>query len=293
MDRLEKHRAAISAALATLLFFAAGCGSMVRSAARPLIENLSSSIMKQRDVELVRQGAPAYLLLVDSLVQGSPDDVDTLSTAAGLYSAYTSAFVIDNDLERAKILSEKAKGYAVRALSIRNAVFAKVHDKPFEQFQAVLPALKREDLDLAFLVISTWASYIQAHSGNWDSLADIAKVEAMTRRLLELDETFGHGSGHLVMGVIETLLPAALGGRPDDAKKHFERAMELSVGKFLMTPVMYAEHYAKTVFDRDLYESLLKKVLETPDDVYPDLILVNVLARKKAARMLAEADKIF
>ncbi|MFA6033061.1 MAG: TRAP transporter TatT component family protein [Myxococcota bacterium] len=284
----------IFAALVLVAAVCTGCGSMVRSATRPMIENLSSSIMKQRDVELVRQGAPAYLLLIDGLAEGSPRDAGTLASAARLYSAYNSAFVMDgDDPERAKILSEKAKGYAIAAMSLRNGTFARLHDKPFEQFQEVLPTLKKGDEDAVFLVISTWASYIQAHRDKWDNVADVAKIEALTRRLLELDETYYYGSGHLVMGVLCTLLPAALGGRPDEAKKHFDRALEISGGRFLQAYVLYADSYALAVFDRELYEKLLKTAMQAPDDVIPDIVLISVLAKKQAARKLAGADKLF
>ena len=273
--------------------FCAGCGSLARTATRPMIESLSSSIMKQRDVELVRQGAPAYLLLIDGLVENSPKDADTLATAANLYSAYNSAFVMDGDPGRAKILSEKAMGYAVAAMSIRNGAFARLHDRPFEQFQEMLPALKKGDVEALFLVISTWASYIQTHRGSWDNVADVAKIEALTRRLLELDEPYYYGSGHLVMGVLCTLLPPALGGRPEEAKKHFERAVEISGGRFLQVYVLFAEHYARAVFDRELYEKLLKTTLQAQDDVDPKIVLINVLAKKQAAKMLLDADTIF
>jgi tetratricopeptide (TPR) repeat protein len=281
------------AAPASILALCPGCGPVVRSAARPVIDNLSSSIMKQRDVELVRQGAPAYLLLIDGLVEGSPGDQDTLKTAASLYSAYISAFLMEGEPGRARILSEKARGYAVAAMSIRNKSFARLYDRPFTQFREVLPKIEKGDVDAAFLVIGTWAAYIQTHRDNWDNVADIAKIEALAGRILELDETHYYGSAHLVMGVLQALLPAALGGRPEEAKSHFERAVEISGGKFLQAYVMFAEHYARAVFDRELYEKLLKTAASAPDDVDPGIILVNVLAKRRAEKLLLEADKIF
>ena len=51
-----------------------GCASIISSAATNLSKNLSSAILNQDDPELVRAGAPSYLLLLDSFVEGSPDD---------------------------------------------------------------------------------------------------------------------------------------------------------------------------------------------------------------------------
>ena len=65
-----------------------GCTIIVSSAATGLADNLSSSILNQDDPELVRAGAPSYLLLLDSFVEGSPDDPDILAAAATLYATY-------------------------------------------------------------------------------------------------------------------------------------------------------------------------------------------------------------
>lgn len=265
----------------------------MKKATDPLIDNLSTSIMKQQDLELVRDGAPAYLLLIDSFIEGSPDDPDMLMAAAQLYSAYTSAFVIDEDKPRAKIMSKKAKNYAFTAMSIKNTTFATLHDKPYEEFEAILPTIQPGDEEILFLVISTWSTFIQAHSGDWDNLADIAKVEALVKRLLELDETYYYGSPHLAMGILKTLLPKALGGRPEEAKVHFEKAIEISQGKFLPAQVTYAKNYARLSFDRQLHDRLLAQVMETPVDIVPELTLINAMAKKQAEGLLADADEYF
>ena len=59
-----------------------GCASMVASAGSGLAGNLSIAIMNQDDPELVRDGAPAYLLMLDSFVQGSPGNEAVLRAAA-------------------------------------------------------------------------------------------------------------------------------------------------------------------------------------------------------------------
>lgn len=258
-----------------------------------MIDNLTASVMKQRDPDLVRDGAPSLLLLIDGMVEGSPHDADTLMAAARLYSAYASAFVLDKDQDRTKILSRKARDYAFTALSLRNKTFAQFYDKPFAQFQNVLTMLQPGDEEPLFLVISTWASYIQAHRDNWDNLADIAKVEALAKRLLELDETYYFGSGRLVLGILKTFLPEALGGQIKQARAHFEQAIEISKGTFLPAYVMYAKQYARLTFDRPLHDRLLHKVLETPADVVPELTLINTIAQKQAQKLLAEADEYF
>ena len=52
---------------------------------------------------------------------------------------------------------------------------------------------------------------------------------------------------------------------------------------------MYAKSYAKLVYDGKLFFELLEKVLQSPVDTEEDLILVNTLAQRQAADMIADA----
>ena len=62
--------------------FLASCATVVATAGGGMAENLNAAIMNQDDPELVRDGAPAYLLMLDSFVEGAPGDpTDNSSTS--------------------------------------------------------------------------------------------------------------------------------------------------------------------------------------------------------------------
>jgi hypothetical protein len=111
-------------------------------------------------------------------------------------------------------------------------------------------------------------------------------------RVVELDESYSHGEGHLYLGVFATLLPPALGGKPEEGRVHFERAIALSAGRDLMAKVEYARRYARITYDRPLHDRLLQEVLDA-DAVATGLTLSNVLAKRQARELLASADKYF
>ena len=75
-------------------------------------------------------------------------------------------------------------------------------------------------------------------------------------------------------------------------KKHFDRAIEISQGKNLLMKTMYAELYARLIFDQELHDQLLKDVLSS-DPVAPNLSLINTFAQKKAKSLLAESPEYF
>ncbi|MDH5765472.1 MAG: TRAP transporter TatT component family protein, partial [Gammaproteobacteria bacterium] len=111
-------------------------------------------------------------------------------------------------------------------------------------------------------------------------------------RVLELDEAISNGDAHLYMAVMESLLPPAMGGKPEIAKKHFERALEISGRKNLMAFLMYAEKYARLLFDRELHDKLLNELLSVkkPES---NTLLIDTIARAKARELLTDADDYF
>lgn len=269
---------------------ATGCGRIIIYSARPLVDDINRSFMQQQDVDLAEQGTPTFLLLLDGLIVHSPKDKTLLLSGAKAYSSYTTAFVGDKYPERNKILAEKAREYAFRAFSLHNRKFAKAKDKPHSEFVTYLPSFGEKDVHYLFYVATCWAGWIQANSESWDAIADLPKVQSLFKRTIELDESFYYGASHTFMGVLLTIRPPSLGGRPEEARKHFERALELGQGRFLPTYVMYAKHYAKLVYKEKLFYDLLEKVLDSPMDEVSELILINRLARRQARDLIDDAD---
>ena len=91
-----------------------GCSAVVSNLSSGMADNLSGAILNQDDPELVREALPAYLLMLDSVLQSDPESVSTLSAAAQLYSAYASALI--DDPARARVLTNRARDYGSRAL---------------------------------------------------------------------------------------------------------------------------------------------------------------------------------
>jgi TRAP transporter T-component len=260
------------------------------SATTRMATNLSTAVLNQTDPETVRQGAPAYLLLADSLIEGDPENSAVLQTGARLYVAYAAAFIADP--ERARRLTARAMDYAERALCRDYQAACTPAARRPEGFVDALNGATRTDVP----VIYTWgvarAGWIQARSDDWNAIAELPKVEAAMSRVVALDEGYERGAAHMLLGVLATLRPPAFGGKPDEGRRHFERAIELSGGADLMGRVRFARHYARLVFDRSLHDRLLNEVL-VAETVRPGLTLSNTLAKEEARQLLAEADKYF
>jgi hypothetical protein len=268
----------------------AGCASFATSATSRLADNLSSAILNQDDPETVEAGAPSYLLLIDSLIEGDPRNEDLLLAGSRLYGAYAAAFI--REPERARRLARKARDYGDRALCAHDAKLCDLLERPFDDFAAAVALTGKGDVPVLYASGAAWAGWIQANSSDWNAIASLAKVKAMMTRVAELDETYSHGEAHLYLGVFATLLPPALGGKPEEGRAHFERAIALSAGRDLMAKVEYARRYARIIYDRDLHDRLLQEVLAA-DAVESGLTLSNVLAKRQAKELLDSAESYF
>lgn len=252
--------------------------------------NLSNAIVNNDDLATVKAGAPAYLLMLDSFIEGDPENTKMLLSAAKLNSAYAGVFV--KDVARAKRLTQKSLDFALSANCIEFSERCDLKKMDFKQFEDVIKQYNKEQIDYLFTLGSSWAGWIQAHSDDWNAAADLARVTKIMQHALTLDESYQFGQIHLYLGVLNTLLPPSLGGKPELGKQHFEKAIHFSDNKNLMAKVVYAEKYARLMFDQELHDRLLNDVLKTEPRT-KGFTLTNMLAQQQAKSLLASGKDYF
>jgi TRAP transporter TatT component family protein len=266
--------------------FAAGCTTLIGGIAA---DTLSAAILNQDDPALVESGVPAYLLLVDGLISEHPDNVALLSAGAQLFSLYGSRFAPP---ERAVTLTAKARRYGERAICLAHEPACHWADADYTRFVTELEDVDDRDIGPLYSYAVSWLSHLDATSEDWTAVAELPWVEAVLERALALDETYEEGALHGYLGILNSLRPPALGGKPDVAREHFERAIELSGGRDLSIKVEYARRYARLVFDQELHDRLLMDVLNAPVEA-PGKTLFNVLAKQEAETLLASSKEYF
>ena len=267
-----------------------GCSWMVTSVTDQFASNLSSAILNQNDPETVRDAAPAYLIMVDGLIEGNPEQQSLLLTGSRLYGSYTAIFV--DDAERAQRLTDKAWDYSLRALCLEQPEGCMKFREPLAEYVEFLDTLDKDDITVLYAFGASWASWIQTHADNWDARADIPKVQATMQRVVALDDGYHQGEPHMYLGALSIILPPMMGGKPDQARASFEHANDLAKGRNLMFKVIYAESYGRMLFDQKLHDNLLNEVLEA-DPEEPGLTLTNTIAQLKAKKLLESSSEYF
>ncbi len=274
---------------------AAGCAPTkpARVAAVALtLKDVASAAARQPDPLIVKEGTPAYLMLLDGLLEAYPQNPELLVAACQAYTSYASSFLEDEGGERASRLYRRARQYGFRALS-QKSDFSKAAAGSLDELNAALAQFTKKDVPALFWTANAWAGWISGSIGSVEAMADLPALEATVKRTLELDGFYYSGGPHLLMGVLLAAKPAAIGGDLPGAQRHFERAFSMGAGRMLSAKVLYAQYYARGTKDRGLFQGTLKEVLAAPVDDPPEMTFGNVMAQEKAKRLLEKTEEYF
>ena len=256
------------------------------------------------------------LAVVESTLEDNLGTLDRLAKignknliikTARAYSSY-GGFIEDKmetaeiagDIEKTETLHSQAielysrsEEYALKALAKSNEIFKNARSVDIDAFEKALQQLKKKDIEPLFWAAYAIARGISLQKDDPMQVIDLARVELMMRRVLELDETFYFGSAHLFYSVYYGDRSPSIGGDPEKAKEHIAHVDRINDGKFLMSKFYLARYYAYPKLDMKLYKQALQEVLDAPSDIYPGEEAATALAKSRAKRWLDQADVLF
>jgi hypothetical protein len=257
-----------------------------------ILDNGLASFNEESDLQLAHEALGSNLKLIEAMIKSDPENDQFLLFAAQGYNSYALAFCEDDSVERARVFYLRAKEYGMRVLT-KNRKFKAALEGDITSFRDAVKTFSKDDVPAIFWTALSWGSYVNITRTDVAGLADLSKVQALIEFIAEKDPSFYHGGAYLFLGVIEGTTPRSLGGNPDKAKEYFEKCLAINGGKFLMTQVYYARAYAVSTQDQPLFETLLKQVEDASVDDVPGIRLANVIAKKKARRLLAQENELF
>ena len=254
------------------------------------------------DPELIRAALPFSLKTLESLLQASPKHKGMLLTACSGFTSYANAFVqLDAEaLEstnyeeserlkaRARRLYLRGRDYCMRRVELkRPGLRAALAADPATALGNV-----KYDVDELYWLGASWGSAIAVGVDQPDLVADFPVVRTLMEKALAIDEDYADGGIHEVMITLDGMSPS-MGGDPVRARKHFERAVELSKGKSASAYVAMAVSVAQPAQNKDEFVKLLDQALAVnPDDV-PNLRLATLIAQKRARILQSRLDELF
>ena len=257
---------------------------------------------------LADAGIMSNLKTFEGLLEIAPDNEELLTLTARSFALYAFAFVEDKmesaaaagDFEteaemRARAIDYYGRGkrYGLKLLSKANKVFPQVLNEDTEALESALKKLKKKHLPGLFWAAYTWGGLINLQQDDPMQVVDLAKVELMMKRVIEMDEAFFLGSAHMFYGVYYGSRSPQLGGEPEKAKMHLQKVDAINGDKFLLSKLFLALHYAYPTQDRDLYQRTLQGIIDAPIDIFPEQRIVTAVAKARAKRWLAQIDNLF
>ncbi|HSP05958.1 MAG TPA: TRAP transporter TatT component family protein [Acidobacteriota bacterium] len=264
----------------------------------------TSSYVEDDDPELVKQAIPFGLKTMEGLLAESPRHRGLLLAAASGFTQDSYAFVQSEadylesaDLQqatamraRAARLYRRAMDYGFRGLEVDHQGFeAALRKSP----ETAVADMKKKDVPLLYWTAAAWAARISLNKEDPELSADLRLTETMMKRALDLDETFGAGAIHDFFITYEGSRPASAGGSIERARRHMDRALEISGGKRVAPLVSYAEAVLVGEQNRAEFEKMLQQALALDPDSAPSERLPNLIAQRRARWLLSQIDVLF
>ena len=292
MASKKKHRAVL-AGFVSLVLLLSGCASpefMVKSM-DPLMDRMDTTVNRCPDVDTIRDSLPTTIVQLDGFIDIAPS-AKLYLRAAEVNFGYSFAFIEDVDRARASYLYLKARDYALQPLLLNDDFCGALH-RPVDKFSASLDEFGKADAPALYWAACSWMAWISLNLDKTEVLMDIPKIEAMLHKVIELDGNYYYGSAHATLGAYYASRSKVIGGDPDKAKYHFDRAFAISQSRLLFIHLLYAKYYAYQIQDRALFEQTLQQVIDTPVDYFPQKNFANEVAKKKARVLLDDVDSYF
>lgn len=290
---------------ALLLLSCAGCLKQI--ALGSVADSLSASgngYARDDDPELVRDSIPVIIKLMEQIHEALPKHEALTVALTRTTTSYGVAFIAedadrveDKDVQAGKVLRARAKrmflrarGYGLDAMDqaipgARAILLGTDRDKR----AMLLQRTTKKDVPALYWLGAAWGSAIANAKDDMQLVGDLPIVASLMKRALALDESWDEGAIHEFFITYD----AAQGEGKAAAKKHFERALELSHNKKLAPYVTYAEAVCVDAQDKKEFVRLLDKVLAFDVDSDLDHRLVNILAQRRARWLMSRIADLF
>jgi tetratricopeptide (TPR) repeat protein len=295
MDTIIIKRGLIVIAAIVCVLQLAGCAAQriagwereqvkVEGDAAQLINEANTHWAQRQDMSHLEKALELY----EQAAAIDQQNLELLITLARGYYFLADAY-LQEDKEHQTEIYDTSLAYAEKAMALEPE-FKKLVDDGKKVEDAI------RVLDKQYVGAIYWGS---ASLGKWGLNKGLATILAnkergrkMMARCVELDETYFYGGPHRWFGGYYAKLPSIAGRDLDKSKEHFEKSLKIAPNYF-GTRILRSEHYALNAQDKELYQSDLEFVLNTPADVIPELVPEQEVEKKKAAEMLEEIEDRF
>ena len=274
------------------LLNACSMGQLVVRSSQTILDSGIEAMNRETDLRLARAAIPANIKLIEGMLLEDPSNTELRLYAAEGFYGYSYGFVETEDRARAAQLYRRCYDHALLALQ-QAGMQLDPEAVPRDQLADASGQLGRRAVPALFWTASCLGKWIDLNRNSVSGIASLGNAAALMQRVIELDDAFYHGGAHMFFGVYYGGRSPTLGGDFKRSAQHFQRADEINARKLLLVDLLRAEFLYRQQLDRKAFHDTLQRIQSAPDDLYPEMALVNAIARQKAAELLTFEDQWF
>jgi len=246
------------------------------------------------DPELVGDSLPVLIKTFELMREQLPDHEGLNLQTGSLEVMYANAFVqgpaemlpaSQNAVKRTQL--DRALRLYLRADRVLKAEL----EYKFPGFS--IAKAKKSDVPLLYWESAAILSALALAPYDVNLSVRVKEAQALLDRAYALDPDFDDGALDELLISFYGSLPPSLGGDKALAQLHFEAAVTKGHGNSAGPYVAYAQAISVPNQDYPGFKKLLDAALAISVDAFPSRRLVNILAQRKAAWLLAQKDDLF
>ncbi len=277
--------------LTLLTLSACSMNKMMVNMSLPMIEGGIEAMNQEPDLQLAEDSMPANISMLNGMIHLDPENIQLHVYAAQAYYGLSYGFNEDTRRKRADTFYIRGLKHGLTALELNG--LKNVKRLSTDELEQELNKLDKDDVAALFWTASNWAKWIDLNRDDPASLIQLSKPTAMMQRVIELDESFYYGGAHMYFGVYYGARAPMFGGDFEKSKQHFDRARAINDNKLLIVDLLQAQYLSRQMYDQNDFHTRLTKVIDAPEDIYPELTLLNQIAKRKARLLLNQEGKWF
>ena len=267
-------------------------GQMVARSSVSILDGAVDAMNRETDLVLAESAIPANLKLMEGLIAEDPGNTDLRTYAAQGFYGYAFGFTELDDARRASALYQRGFDHGVSALQEQGLKIDLQNSHP-DKIKNAANKLGNKSVPALFWTASNWGKQIDLNRDDPARLAQMSSVETLMQRVTELQPDYYYGSAHLFYGVYYGSRSPMFGGDFKQSELNFNRARAVSDSKLLIIDVLQAEYLERQRLNQENFHRLLTGVIETPVGSFPEMELVNQIARERARFLLGKEGEWF
>lgn len=275
-----------------LLVILSGCSmnQITVRASLPLVEGGLIALQREPDLVLAEGAFAPNIELLEGMIVNDPKNLKLRAFMIQAYNGYAFGFVEDYDRERASRFYHRGLKHGLVAFKQQGLDLEKL---TVEEIESAIAGKGKSSVPLMFWMASCWAKWIDMNRDDPVAIAQLSKASTLMERVIELDESYFYGGPHWFFGVFYGGRAPMFGGDFERSKQHFQKGREITENKLLIIDVLQAKFLARQMLDQKTFHDKLTAVINAPDNLLPDMELINKIAKRKAKILLKKENEWF